>query len=76
MTKIATLELPKEVVDSSWEDDVDTSNFDYQLYGKSEEGEIAYKLIKKPEAKDSTLDYKNKRIGHVAIFNREDKLVA
>ena len=68
------LKLPTEVVDSDWKDDID-----FQLIGGSEHGEANYKnmtLIKKSEVKNSTTNYKDRKIGRVALFSLRDKLVA
>lgn len=59
--------------------DLDNS-FDYEYYGGSEKGEIEWRknatLIKKSEVKQTTTDYKNRKIGHAALFSINDKLTA
>ncbi len=76
------IKLPtKVVVDSEWRDDIDTSDLGFELVGRNEEGEKAYKnnnavLVNKSEVKNATTDYKNRKIGRVAIFSAHDRLAA
>ena len=59
--------------------DIEDQSFDFKLIGGNEKGERDYKnatRIKKSEVKNSTLDYKNRKIGHVALFSISDKLSA
>ena len=68
-----TLKLPNEVIDADW------TNF--QLVGGSEKGEQSYKneaavLVDKKEVKNATTNYKNRKIGRIALFSFEDKLAA
>lgn len=75
------IKLPTKVVDSEWRDDIDTSDLGFELVGGNEEGEKAYinknaVLIKKSEVKNATTDYKNRKIGQVAIFSAHDRLAA
>lgn len=59
--------------------DIEDQAFDYQLIGGNERGEREYKnatRIKKSEVKNSTLDYKNRKIGHFALYSINDELAA
>ncbi|MBO7132242.1 hypothetical protein J6V85_03255 [Candidatus Saccharibacteria bacterium] len=59
--------------------DIEDQSFDFQLIGGNEKGERDYKnatRIKKSEVEKSTLDYKKRKIGHVALFSISDKLSA
>ena len=75
------IKLPTKVVDSGWRDDIDPSDLGFELVGGNEKGEKAYinknaALIKKSEVKNPTTDYKNRKIGRVAIFSAHDRLAA
>lgn len=68
-----TLKLPTEVIDADWKD--------FQLIGGDEKGERNYSqenavLVKKSEVKNATTDYKERKIGRVALFSIKDKLNA
>lgn len=67
-----TLKLPKKVVDSDWEDDID---IDYAIYGDSEKDEAKY--ISPAEVSKESIDkIKAQKIGHIALFSLKDKLSA
>lgn len=64
---------------------IPTNPDDFQLVGGDEAGESEYfnetvpedaELIKKNEVKNATTSYKNRKIGHTALFSLNDKLAA
>ena len=65
------LKLPNKVIDADWTV--------FQLIGGDEEGESKYKnmtLIKKSEVKNTTTNYKDRKVGHTALYSIKDKLAA
>ena len=68
--KIQTLNLPTEVIDSQWEDDIDV---DYATYGdeKQEREYISPKSIKKESIeKIKSLKQTYKKRGRLALFGK------
>lgn len=62
-----------EVDKSEMQDDA------FQLIGGSEEGEREYvnaTLVEKKNVKNATTAYKNRKIGHFALFSSSDKMAA
>ncbi|MBR2543430.1 hypothetical protein IKF03_02450 [Candidatus Saccharibacteria bacterium] len=65
------LKLPNKVINADWTV--------FQLIGGDEKGERNYQnmtLIKKSEVKNTTTNYKERKIGHTAIYSIKDKLAA
>ena len=51
----------------------------FQLIGGSEEGEREYvnaTLVEEKDVKNATTNYKNRKIGHLALFTPRDKMSA
>ena len=79
MAKIESLELPSKVIDSDWKDDVDFMAYeDEDEYNSSKiEAPKDAELIKRKEVKNATVAAaKNQKIGHIALFSRNDKIAA
>ena len=66
------LKIPKKVVDSAWEDDID---IDYAIYGDNEKAEATY-IPPDEVSKESIRKIKAQKIGRVALLNLKDKLAA
>ena len=65
-----TIKLPTEVIDSDWKDDID-----YEPY----KNEDKYKYIQPQKVESATAEQakrRNIKIGHVALFGKNEKLAA
>ena len=68
-----TIKLPTEVIDSDWKDDID--DIDYEPY----KNEDTYKYIQPQKVESATAEQakrRNIKIGHVALFGKNEKLAA
>ena len=62
-----TIKLPTEVIDSDWKDDID-----YEPY----KNEDKYKYIQPQKVESATAEQAKRRIGHVTLFGKNEKLAA
>lgn len=65
---MSKLKIPSEVIDSEWRDDID-----YEAY-MDEANYIQPEKVEKATAEEAKK--RNIKIGHVALFSKNDELVA
>ena len=70
---VATLELPKEVIDSEWRDDIDLPGIEYEEY-KDEAHYIKPEQVEKATVEKAK--QRNIKIGRVALFGKNEKILA
>lgn len=73
-----TINLPKQVINSNWKDDVDV---DYAIYGDTEKEEREYispkSVDRETRSKIEAIKKRNIKLGHTAmLFGIKDKLAA
>ena len=75
MAKIEALEIPKDVIDSDWKDDIeDFEEYPNEIgYDSSKNIPEDAELINKKEVKGATAKQaKRQKIGHIALFSPSD----
>ena len=76
MAATEKLNIPNEVIKENWKDDIDVG---YATYG-NEKQEMEYispdKVSKEGEKKIKEIKRRNIKLGHFAVFARNDKLLS